>query len=131
MGWSRRRRWTDDELRAAIAASTSYRMAAARLGSLESRRGVKARARLLGLDISHFAGRRGLATGHTRWTIEDLQAAVISSRSVAEVLRRLGLVPAGGNYQHVTREVERLGFDTSHFLGKAWNRGLKFQPTPA
>jgi hypothetical protein len=119
MAWSRRRRWTDDELRAAIASSSSYRMAAACLGSTESRRGVKARARALGLDVSHFPDRRGL----TRWTDDDLRTAVASSPSVAAVLRALGLVAAGGNYQHVTREIARLGLDTAHFTGQGWNRG--------
>ena len=106
-------------------------MAAARLGSLESRRGVKTRVRALGLDVSHFAKRQGAASGHTRWSTEELRAAVANARSLADVMRSLGLVAAGGNYQHVGREIARLDLDTSHFLGKAWNKGLKFQPRPA
>ena len=128
MVWSRKRRWTDDELRVAVAESTSYRMVASRLGSTESRRGVKARISRLGLDVSHFSRFRQ----PTGWTAEDLRAAVGSSTSIAQVLRALGLQQAGGNYEHVRRRISELGLDISHFVGQAWNRGLVFRPnTPA
>lgn len=124
MAWSRKRRWTDDELRDAIATSTSYRMAATKLGSTESRRGVKESARRLGLDVSHFKK----WDQPTRWTDDELRDAVRSARSIAHVLKTLSLQPAGGNYDVVHRRIAALSLDTSHFEGQAWNRGLVFRP---
>jgi hypothetical protein len=124
MAWSRKRRWTDDDLRQAIADSNSFRMVALKLGSLGSRRGAKRRARELGIDTSHFK-RWDMPT---RWSEQDLRIAVTESRSVAQVLQRLGLRAAGGNYDHVQRRIAEIGLDTSHFVGKAWNAGLVFRP---
>ncbi len=47
--------------------------------------------------------------------------------SVAQVLGRLGLVPAGGNYKTVQNRISRLALDTSHFTGKAWNVGARYR----
>lgn len=124
MTWSRKRRWTDDDLRRAISDSNSFRMAAMKLGGLRSRRGLEQRVRELGIDVSHFK-RWDMPT---RWNAEDLRKAVASSRSIAQVLRQLGLRAAGGNYDHVQRRISELALDTSHFVGKAWNAGLIFRP---
>ena len=61
-----------------------------------------------------------------RWTDDDLRLAVQSSISIAETIRKLGLVPAGGNYDQVQRRVHALGLDTSHFLGQSWTREGRF-----
>lgn len=127
MGWSRQRRWNDDDLRAAVAASRSFSEAAVRLGLRGARKGLALRARELGLDTSHFRQHRS-RPNLWRWTDEDLRAAVRSSRSIAQVLRALGLVPAGGNYEHVRRRIDELGLDTEHLLGRAWNKGLILDP---
>jgi hypothetical protein len=127
VGWSRKRRWTDAQLREAVAAATSYRDAAARLGAIETRKRVRRRSRELGLDTTHFLGPRDSSR---RWTDEDLRAAVAGSTSVSGVIRRLGLVPAGGNFEHIQRRINVLGLDTSHMRGKGWNVGMKFQPKP-
>ncbi len=63
-----------------------------------------------------------------KWNPDDLSPAVASSRSLREVIIRLRLIPAGGNYQTVQRMIIEQGLDTSHFLGKGWNVGLKFVP---
>jgi hypothetical protein len=62
------------------------------------------------------------------WTDEQLIEAVKNSYSYREVIKTIGLVPAGGNYAQVTRRIEELGLDTSHFKGKGWNVGWKFDP---
>lgn len=64
------------------------------------------------------------------WSDDDLRKAVKNSRSYRSVLIQLGLVPAGGNYDHVRRIITNLSLDTSHFTGKGWNRGLIFVPRP-
>ena len=60
-------------------------------------------------------------------TDEEFRLAVAESLSVRQVLSRIGLVPAGGNYKTVHARIEKLGLDTSHFTGAAWNVGPRFR----
>jgi hypothetical protein len=55
-----------------------------------------------------------------RWTDEQLRTAVRDSASIAQVIRALGLVPAGGSYLTVGHHISVLGLDMSHFTGRAW-----------
>jgi hypothetical protein len=57
------------------------------------------------------------------WEDSQLVEAVRSSVSIAEVLRKLELIEAGGNYASIQKHITRLQLDTSHFTGQAWNRG--------
>lgn len=57
------------------------------------------------------------------WTVEQLKAAVMDSRSVRQVLQHLGLVAAGGNYRHIQDVIEKNNIDSSHFLGRGWCKG--------
>lgn len=59
-----------------------------------------------------------------KWNEEQLIAAVASSTSMRSVLSKLGLKPAGGNYNYVTIKIKTLNLDMSHFKGRAWNKGL-------
>src|SRR3989338_5818783 len=60
-----------------------------------------------------------------KWTKEQLESAVASSTSVRQVLNKLSLIEAGGNYDQIKKYIKILKFDTSHFRGMAWNKGLK------
>ena len=60
------------------------------------------------------------------WTDEDLEAAVRASKSYRNVLKLLGLIPAGGNYVQVQYRIRVLGLDTAHFTGMGWNRGTRY-----
>ncbi len=55
------------------------------------------------------------------WTDTDLIKAVNISKSYRNVIKLLGLVPAGGNYVQVRSSIARLEIDVSHFTGKGWN----------
>jgi len=128
------RPWTDDQLRAAVAASTSYPMTLQQLNvplSGSSEQKARRHARFLGLDTKHFRRQRGPVPRAPRWTDDQLRAAVSSSRSYSRVIRQLGLVPAGGNYDQVQRRIASLELDTSHFTGMRWNVGLRmpYRPT--
>jgi predicted RNA-binding Zn-ribbon protein involved in translation (DUF1610 family) len=81
----------------------------ARLGQLE-------------IDTGHWVRS---AHASRRYPSEALSAAVASSHSIAEVLRRLGIRPAGGSHFHISRRIREAGLDTSHFLGQAHNRGKR------
>ena len=62
------------------------------------------------------------------YTEDELREAVKTSGSIRQVLKKLNIVAAGGNYQTTHRRIERLGIDISHFHGQAWNRGKKIGP---
>jgi hypothetical protein len=124
-----RKRWNDDQLRAAVADSRSIVAVCRALGlhaSGSNHRHVRQRAIDLGLDMSHFvAARIGVS-----WTDEDLREAVAASSTLAQVIRALGLIGAGANYKTVQRRIRELGADTSHFVGQAWNRGKRIGTRP-
>ncbi|MDQ2795318.1 MAG: hypothetical protein M3Y12_15110 [Bacteroidota bacterium] len=56
-------------------------------------------------------------------TDDEFRQAVADSPSVRQVLGRIELVPAGGNCKTVHARIAKLGLDTSHFTGAAWNQG--------
>lgn len=58
------------------------------------------------------------------WTINQLGKAVKSSTSFRQVLAKLGLRTAGGNYVQVRKYVDENNFNIRHFKGHAWNKGL-------
>ncbi|MGB1285961.1 MAG: HNH endonuclease, partial [Aggregatilineales bacterium] len=56
-------------------------------------------------------------------TDEQLIEAVSSSHSMSETLKKVGVIPAGGNYATFKRRIKSLSLDTSHFRGKGWRKG--------
>lgn len=62
-----------------------------------------------------------------KYTKESLEPVVQKSFSISEVLRNLNLKYAGGNHSHIKKKIDELGIDTSHFTGRAWNKG-KLRP---
>jgi len=54
-----------------------------------------------------------------RWTDEQLHIAVAGERSLAGVLRRLGLRAAGGNYEHVGKCMRTHALDIGHWTGRS------------
>ncbi|RZK30588.1 MAG: HNH endonuclease [Hymenobacter sp.] len=58
---------------------------------------------------------------------EEFRQAVAESLSVRQVLERVGLVPAGGNYKTVHNRIKLLELDTRHFTGKGWNAGPRYR----
>jgi hypothetical protein len=118
--------WTDDQLRAAIAASNSYAMTMRALGLHAGGGGhynIQRRAKQLGLDTSHFIG----ASDDRRdpWSDDELRGAVAASNGYVAVLARLGLAPGGGLEAKVRRRIASLGLDTSHFIRKRGPRGRR------
>jgi len=52
---------------------------------------------------------------------------VAASTSYRQVLSKLNLQEAGGNYEQVKKYILELGIKTGHFKGRAWNKGLKIK----
>ena len=67
--------------------------------------------------------------GSSAYTDEDLIKAVPESSSIAKLLEKFGLKPAGGNYTLIKSRIKELGLDTSHFKGShdwARSKGSSF-----
>lgn len=59
---------------------------------------------------------------YRKWTDQDLIRAVASSISLAEVMRKIGICEAGGNYHNIKKNIDRLKLNISHLRGQGWNR---------
>lgn len=59
------------------------------------------------------------------WTGLQLKNAVKTSTSYRQVLKKLGLREAGGNYAQVKKYISEYQLDIRHFTGRLWNKGLK------
>lgn len=60
-----------------------------------------------------------------KWTEENLRTAVKNSLSLRQVLNKLGLREAGGNYEQLKKYINELSLDIKHFKGMGWNKGLR------
>jgi 5-methylcytosine-specific restriction endonuclease McrA len=60
------------------------------------------------------------------WTDRELIDAVLSSKSIRSVIKKLGLVPAGGNYSQINNRINLLRINTEHFTGKGWSAGITY-----
>lgn len=61
------------------------------------------------------------------WTIDQLKNAVADSKSLRQVLIKLGLREAGGNYDQLKKYIDELDLNIDHFYGQAWNKGRKWK----
>ncbi len=91
---------------------------------------LKRRMWVLGVTMPYFRrgprGRRG-----TSWTDEQLREAVSTCSNYASVIRKLGLIPAGGNYDAIKRRIRDLELDTSHFhTSIPFHGNWRRDPTP-
>ncbi len=64
------------------------------------------------------------------WSFPSLVNPIKTSFGYRQVLLKLNLKPAGGNYIQIKRYIKEYSLNTNHFKGHAWNRGLKvaFKP---
>lgn len=113
------RTWSDSELRDAVAASANWRAVMRALGlnanSAGAIRIVRRHVEHLGLDTSHFRGKR-------IWSDAQLRRAVIDSQSWDELLTALGHAPGSGDGRvRVKAHAIRLGLDLSHLENPVGN----------
>jgi hypothetical protein len=54
---------------------------------------------------------------------KTLSRAVAESHSIRGALQKLGLAPAGGNYETIKKAIREYELDTSHFTGQGYLRG--------
>lgn len=60
-----------------------------------------------------------------KWTVEQLKKAARESKSLRQILFKLGLAEAGGNYQQIKKYLKDNDVDCTHLTGKAWNKGMR------
>ena len=116
------RKWTDEQLRKAVAEQPNMYQTLIALGVTP--RGANydtARRRIatLGIDTSHWRRPRRPVTA------EEVAAAVNMATSVANALRLLGWSDNTSSRRRFAFLVEHHGISTAHFLGQAWNRGKR------
>lgn len=58
-----------------------------------------------------------------KFTKIELESAVQQSTSIRQVLIKLGLIGAGGNYTTIQRWCAKWNISTSHFTGQGHNKG--------
>ena len=58
------------------------------------------------------------------WTADQLRNAVEDSLSYRQVLAKLKLREAGGNYIQIKKYIKEYNLDIKHFKGRTWNKGL-------
>ena len=125
---ARPRKWTDEQLREAIAASSTWQEVVLKIGrtnNTKARRVVQGHAVRLSLDVSHLPAFEPVAPVYPhdsrfRGIVDDLVAAVPECDSWAQVFRRVGITPSGSGYVCLRNKALALGLDTSHFRGQRW-----------
>lgn len=106
------RTWSDAQLKDAVAASANWRNVMRTLGlnanSAGAIRTVRRHVARLGLDTSHFRGKR-------TWSDAQLRRAVVDAQSWDELLTTLCLAPrSGGERLRIKAHAVRLGLSLTH-----------------
>lgn len=57
------------------------------------------------------------------YTKDWLEQVCPECHSYAEVIRKRGLIPSGGNYEILKNKIKEYDIDISHFTHKSWNKG--------
>jgi hypothetical protein len=59
-----------------------------------------------------------------KYTKEYLEPLVKQATGVADLIRLCGCIPSGGMHRLLKGYLEDYGFDTSHFMGQGWLKGI-------
>ncbi|MFC5142663.1 hypothetical protein ACFPK1_30860 [Actinomycetospora rhizophila] len=126
----RARSWTDDQLREAVAASTTLAEVHQRLG-LKPGRYAAMLKHIQRLDLPHdhlmaTVNGKTLPRRSRTWSDEELLDLVARSDSLASVIRAVGREPNGGFHRWMSGRLKAIGADTSHFTGRGWAKGRRF-----
>lgn len=57
------------------------------------------------------------------WTEDELRIAAKKSTSVRQILFKLNLKLAGGNYAQIKKYLKLYRIETKHFTGRGWSKG--------
>ncbi|MER5521893.1 HNH endonuclease [Streptomyces sp. NPDC002763] len=120
-----RRNYSKEVLQAAAARSHSIREMLEHMG-LDPRDSpyghIRKKLDQFGIDTSHFTSGRRYGPGILPF--DRLAPAVASSRSIADLLKQLGIVDNGAARERIKRSVESHGLPIDHFVGQGHRLGL-------
>jgi len=63
-----------------------------------------------------------------KYTEEQLRQVCAESFSIRQVLQKLKVVSAGGNYTTMKKAIAHFQIDISHFTGQLWSKGKVIGP---
>jgi len=63
-----------------------------------------------------------MARKYREYTDTDIIKFVAEVKSLAGLLNKLGLKPAGGNYSNIKKKLKKLKLDCKHWTGQGWNK---------
>jgi hypothetical protein len=127
---------TTDELRAAAVSARTYLEV---LGNLGFKPGGSTYDKLEAVCAERgvtLPARRSRAFGvvhaeaHFACSDEAVRAAFAEAQSMADLLRRVGLVPKGANYAVMRRRLRRIGLDPNLLRGQGWSSGKALNRRP-
>jgi len=64
---------------------------------------------------------------YRNYTDEQIVEYAKEVKSIAELLKRLGKKPAGGNYYSIKKLIQKLNINTDHWTGQGWNKDQKLK----
>lgn len=64
---------------------------------------------------------------YRNYTDQDIVKYAAEVNTMAQLFVKLGLRPAGGNYNNMRRKLQQLGVDCSHWGGQGWNAGKRLK----
>lgn len=118
-----RRSWTDlstDELRQIVESCSTHAAILERLGSKPGGRSYRRLDQLCeerGVPLPKYRPRQRNQARLRRVSDDDVRAAFNQAQSMADLLRRVGLVPKGGNYAVMRRRLAGLSLDVASLRG--------------
>lgn len=64
---------------------------------------------------------------YREYTDDDIVKYSKEVFSLAGLMRKLNLIPSGGNYASIKRKIQKLNVDTSHWTGQGWNKNQQLK----
>lgn len=118
------RSWTNEQLLAEFPKANSIHDLANKLGLVSVTTTLKRVCKELNLDL------KSLKRKYSRYNVDSnkLSEIIKNSLSYRQVLSKLGIAPAGGNYTSLKKRIKKYNIDISHFTGQSWNKGINFGP---
>lgn len=65
---------------------------------------------------------------YRKYSNQQLEDAIKSSKSWSQVITKLGLKAGGGTYENLKKLAQKHDYSYEHFTGKGWNVGVEFRP---
>jgi len=59
------------------------------------------------------------------WNEKQLREAVKTSKSIRQILKKLNLRMAGGNYAQIKKYLKFYKINSEHLTGRGWNKGMR------